>query len=381
MQNMTRIVVILGIRRIALCVLTMPLFLFRGCFAGGERQELNDVVASIVAEGNFSGSVLVAQHGRILLHENYGCAVYETNELFSQTTQFRIGCISKQFTAVAIMQLEAKGLIALDADVQTYLPEFPICGVTIQHLLTMTDGLPRYWDIQYDAQVCQQSRYDLSQAIYQSAIDYKFSHQPGTYFENTHTGYELLCLIVERVSGLRFEAYMQKNIFDRIGMKQTECSFACCNSADLGVGYTIDGGIPKRYASVHQHYLPGATGLCSTAYDLHMWLCALKTPDLIMSTKSFEEMIMPRCALPSSFFKSLQPLSDIHYGYGLILATIGGKSCFGHFGKMLGFNNAMFYFPEEEASIIVLSNLRHAPVSSLLCRLASVLFKVDDLIS
>jgi CubicO group peptidase (beta-lactamase class C family) len=294
---------------------------------------MDEVVTKIADSSLFSGSVLVAQNGTILLNKGYGLADREQNIPNTPQTVFRIGSIGKQFTAMGIMILQARGKLDVQDPACNYLTDCPEAWqtITIHHLLTHTSGV---------------------------VIDSpNLISKPGTKFLYNNDGYRLLGRIIEQVSGKPYDVLMQEMIFDPLKMTHTNFTPHQENEA---VGYTtyMISGIPARYPDPADLLAIG--GHYSTVEDLYLWDQALYTEQLIPQAL-LEMMNTPYVSVAND------PILQIYgdqtgYGYGLVIGQVNGHRAIGHMGVVEGFHTFMSRYPDDKLVIIVLSNHSDGPV-------------------
>jgi CubicO group peptidase (beta-lactamase class C family) len=247
------------------------------------RDRLDSVLTRLEKTG-YSGAVLVAQDGKIILHKGYGLADRERDIRNTPETLFSIASITKVFTAAAILKLEMQGKLKTSDLISLYLGAFPKkkSGARIHHLLTHTSGL-----------VIKGARLDYSsrQAFVKSVKETPVAAKPGKQYQYLNAGYSLLAAIIEEVSGLPFETYLQKYIFDPAGMTSTGFGWDQRFNALVAVGYEGDDLASLKPAP----RLPnnwenrGPSGVVTTVGDMYKWIQALST-NLILSPKATRKM-------------------------------------------------------------------------------------------
>jgi CubicO group peptidase (beta-lactamase class C family) len=204
-------------------------------------QKLDEYIRGAEEVWKFSGTVLVAKDGKPVLDRGYGMANYELGVPNTPEMKFLIGSITKQFTATAIMQLAEKGLLDVNDPISKYLPEYPKetgDSITVHHLLTHTSGVPSYTD---NAELMGRRATKMStEEILNSFKDKPLDFPPGGQFKYSNSGYYLLGLIVENVSGKSYEEYLQENIFDPLGMAHTGYGHHRPILPNRAAGYELD---------------------------------------------------------------------------------------------------------------------------------------------
>jgi len=295
----------------------------------------------------FSGSVLVAQYGQVILSKGYGLADREKKIPNTAQTRFRIYSITKGFTATAILMLQEQGKLNVQESICEYFVSCPEAWkpITIHYLLTHTSGIPdTVWPhlTQEISQVIT-STLPLEKGI----TDLKTKplvYQPGDHWEYNQTGYVLLGKIIESSSGQTYEAFLQKNIFEPLHMSNTGYDH---NRDDLAIGYKDS---TKNVADpVNSEVLFSGGGLYSTVEDLYLWDQALYTNKLLPQ-KALDTMFTPYVLLDAS-----DPNSQ-SYGYGWIIVTTGQRRIVYHPGGYYGYASMIRRFPDDYATIIILSN-------------------------
>jgi len=288
---------------------------------------------------SFSGAVLIAQNDQVLVRKAYGYA--DRSRMIANTpdTRFRLGSVSKQFTAMAILMLQARGKLNVQDRICKHLADCPTVweDITIHHLLTHSSGMRDYL-----AQ-CFSSADQVQQTILQ-ARSQPLAFEPGARAAYSNVGYRVLAEIVERVSGERYGPFLQKNIFGPLHMTRT--AFETSETPGLAVGYT-DKFLPACPMDMSFEY--GEGGINSTVEDLYHWEQALNTEKLIS---------LP---LLESIFTAHMPADDqmgitggIGYGWGVGQQL--GHSVSLHGGFIQGFTSVIARFPDDHLTLIMLSN-------------------------
>ncbi len=317
--------------------------------------QVDDYLNGLVKQNRFSGAVLVARDGRVLLSKGYGLANVELEVPNTPQTRFRLGSITKQFTAAAILLLQEQGKLGVQDTVCKYVENCPAAwaSITIHHLLTHTSGIPNLTAFP-DYQKTMAAPTTLPEIIARFR-DKPLEFKPGERFDYSNSGYILLGSIVEKASGKTYADFMRESVFAPLGMNDT--------------GVEIPGEIIKRRASgyrfgptgfVNAPYLDmtiphGAGALYSTVEDLYRWDQGLFGGKLL-AQKSLDAM--------------LTVVKDF-YAYGIGVDTQFKLRRIGHSGGINGFNTYMARFPAERATFIVLSNLENStPTTQIETRLA-----------
>ena len=304
-------------------------------------------------QGVFSGAVLVAEAGKVIYQKGFGYANVDTKEKLEPESVFRLGSLSKQFTAMCIMILEEQGKLNYDDDLQKYLPELKYDGITIRHLLWHTSGIPSYMDFMPKHGFGDDDEYindDVIQTMASHHPEREF--EPGDQYKYSNTGYVLLASIVERASGISFVQFIQQNIFDRVGMSSSTIPFGKNQFVDMdnrvrGYNRKKDGGyVDNDYAS-YDYDLYGDGGMFSNVIDLFKWNEALATEKLV-SKDTIQEAYKPYVLNDGS-------VGD--YGFGWWINEVDTNTIVEHSGSWIGFRTYILRDITNNHCVIVLTNL------------------------
>ena len=340
------------IRRIVIVTL-----LATGCFGQEDpTARMEQVVQSYVSAKQFMGSVLVARDGKVLLSHGYGSANLEWEIPNSPTTKFRLGSITKQFTATCILLLEERGKLKIDDPVKKYMPDAPAAWdkITIYHLLTHTSGIPSFTGFpDYRATEAIATTPEQLAARFR---DKPLEFQPGEKWNYSNSGYVLLGYLIEKISGQSYGEFVQKNIFDPLGMKDSGY-----DSNVAIIPHRADGYTPKPKGIEHAGYIDmsipfSAGALYSTTEDLLLWEQGL-FGGKVLSAASLQKMTTP--------FKN-------DYAFGLGVRNDKGLKVIDHGGGIEGFNTQLGYYPDDKLVVAVLGNLNGGAPSAIAAKLASV---------
>jgi CubicO group peptidase (beta-lactamase class C family) len=320
-----------------------------------------DAIASIDAylgnlarEGAFRGSVLVAQGDAVLLAEGYGPADVENGLPNTPQTRFRIGSVTKQFTAMAALILHARGQIDLDDPVCYYIPGCPVhwSEITIHQLLTHQSGLPDSWEFYADNNEPGVS-YEPEEIVGWFK-DAPLDFVPGARFSYSNTGYLLLGLLVKEVSGQSYERFLRQEIFEPLAMADTGYAH---DDAGLAVGYRT-GDLEAPFVNASLAYAAG--GLYSTVQDLYRWDRSFYT-EALLPQELLEATFTSFVSTP--YFAYAPAYDSVGYGYGWFVGQRLGRRVAGHGGSYDGFRALIERYPDDEISIIVLSNLERSDIA------------------
>ena len=302
---------------------------------------MDQVVRASVEAEEFSGSVLVARDGEVLLDRGYGFANREWSIPNDGDTKFRLGSVTKQFTAVAIMVLSERGLVDLDAPVKTYLPDAPAAwdGVTVRHLLTHTSGVPSFTDFDdYEASKTRPATVDSLIARFR---DRPLDFQPGEGWAYSNSGYVVLTAIVEKTSGKSYTGFVTETLFQPLGMSDSGYDSHAAILPHRASGYTPSAGGIVNADYVDMSIPQGAGALYSTTHDLLKWE---------------QGLFGGRLLSPESLTLLTTPVRN-RYAFGLGVTEAGGNTTIAHSGGIEGFNTHMAYDPARRITVIALGNL------------------------
>ncbi|WP_431245154.1 serine hydrolase domain-containing protein [Flavobacterium sp. P21] len=321
--------------------------------------------------------ILVAKKGKIVYKNAFGNANLELNVPMKPEMVFKLGSITKQFTAVAILQLVEQGKISLQDSLQKFIPDYPSKSktITIENLLTHTSGIKDYMQIDYKEPYLERRDFEPKEII-DRFKNVPLEFEPGTKYKYSNSGYFLLGYIIEKISGKSYETYMQENILKPLDLKQIYFDTSNNLIPNRVNGYRKEGKEFKNadYWSMTIAYAAGE--LISNVDDLFNWNKGLYSYK-ILKKETLEKAFVP--------FK-LKDGSTIGYGYGWILKNIKGIKSIEHGGAITGFLSNEIYFPEEDVFVVALFNCECAPKEELSVDIASLALgktfqnevKVDD---
>jgi D-alanyl-D-alanine carboxypeptidase len=292
-------------------------------------------------------AAIVVKDGGVVFRKAYGMASLELGVPLQPDMVFRLGSITKQFTATAIMMLVEEGKLALDDPIEKHLPGYPTQGhrITIEHLLTHTSGIQSYTDIpgwMTSKVLAEMSVQELIDGFKKEPMQFA----PGERYRYNNSAYVLLGAIIEKASGKSYESFLKERIFEPLGMKGTYYGSNEPIIAKRVSGYTADAKAPKtaRYLSMTQPYSAGA--LVSSVDDLALWDAALYTEKLLRRS-SLERMWTPYATKDGK---------STRYGYGWAVSELRGRRAIEHGGGIFGFSTYATRLPDERLYVAVLCN-------------------------
>jgi CubicO group peptidase (beta-lactamase class C family) len=317
----------------------------------GDVARMQQSIQQLVSQGHFMGSVLVAQGDRVLLDRGYGSANIELRVADSPATKYRLGSVSKQFTAACILLLQERGKLKITDPVKNYLADAPPAwdAITIFDLLTHTSGIPSYSDFpDFNAtKALPATPRQLVDRFRNKPLDFA----PGTAWRYSNSGYTLLGYLIERISGQSYAQFLQQNIFDPLGMKDSGYDSNAAIIYRRAEGYTPGpDGKPVNADYIDMSVPFAAGGLYSTTADLLRWERGLYGGKL----------------LSAASLKRMTTVFMNHYALGLTVNQApGGEQIFGHGGGVYGFNSEVSYVPADRLAVIVLANLNGPAVQMI----------------
>ena len=337
-----------------------------GCLAPGilpaqsgavENNRLEVLVDSLaeaaIAAGPLAGlSIGVGQGNDVLVAKGYGYADLENDVPATAQTVYRIGSITKQFTALAILELRERGLVSLDDAITKFLPGYSTQGhrVTVHHLLTHTSGIrsyttlgPDFWGGAVRLDLSHEQPIDMFE-------DEPFDFPPGERWKYNNSGYYLLGVIVERATGEPYRDYVERHVFQPLGMRGSSYCDERTIVPHRAAGYALSDGILYNDGPISMN-VPGAAGaLCSTVLDLLKWQRALND-DVLISEESRRRMTAE---------STLGDGSGTRYAYGLGVRMINGRRVLTHAGGINGFSTILTHCPEDDLTVAVLANVERS---------------------
>ncbi|WP_430390467.1 serine hydrolase [Dyella sp. 20L07] len=309
-------------------------------------------------------AVEVVQDGKVVYRRAFGMADIEQGRQITPSTPFHVASLSKQFTAFAVLLLVQDGRLSLDDDVHRYLPELPDFGhvIQIRHLLNHTSGLRDQWNLLAMAGWRMEDVITNDDVMGLVRRQRSLNFEPGTEFEYCNTGYTLLGLIVERVSGKSLAAFSKERIFDPLGMKHTffheqyatlVAGRAQSYQPSPGTGYE---GVALSYSTV------GPSSLFTTADDLVLW--ERNFDDARVGGKP----LLAQMQTPAT----LNDGTALDYGDGLFVGSYRGLKSIDHDGADAGFRSYLLRFPDQHLAIVIVGNGADVQANRLGERIADI---------
>lgn len=306
---------------------------------------------------------LVAEKGKIIYKKAFGMANLELNVAMDTNMIFGIGSITKQFTAVAILQLVEQGKLSLDDDISKYIKDYPTHGyhISIANLLTHTSGIKSFGDI--DGWDANKERIDFSvDELIDEFKNEPMEFAPGTKWSYCNSGYTLAGKIIEVVSGISYPQYLEEKLFKPAGMNNTYYGNNQKVIEKRAYPYQEINGeiINAEYVSISQRFSSGS--IISTAEDLFIWNEALKKNILINSNS---------LGLARTEFKLIDG-SGTGYGLGWNISDVNGSVTYEHAGSINGYRSNEIYMPNEDIFIVILTNRDYDSPTDLSVKIAAM---------
>jgi D-alanyl-D-alanine carboxypeptidase len=314
--------------------------------------DLDAIVQRVITQERVVGaSVLVARGDRILLHKGYGFADLALEAPTKDETVYHVVGPMLPFTGIAVMQQVERGKLSLDDDISKFIPEFPLQGhhVTVRQLLNHTSGIVDYHYLgdPIEATSRQPKALDEVMTLYAGK---NWVNDPGKKWDWSISGFNLLVTIVERVTGQSFPDYVQQNIFKPAGVKSTSYCDDFTLTRGLAHAYRKRG---ESYVEAHENGMAYNSDLrfCSTVGDLLQLWRAIKAQNLVRP-ETFQQMTTAEGA--AQHMSAQDPKAQ--YGFAMILNHEEDHRRIGQHGSLMGYSGSLYDFPEDQLTIIVLTN-------------------------
>jgi len=323
---------------------------------------IDEYMNSQVKESRFSGAILVARSGKVLLAKGYGFANIELNVLNDPSSKFRLGSVSQQFTATAILDLQEEGRLNILDSVCKYIPECPYNWqeIKIVNLLAHTSGISNFTELpDYESTSMLPTTVPELLARFK---DKPLEFRPGEKFKYSNSGYQVLGAVIENVSGRPYAKYLAEHIFAPLEMRDTGYDSSTIILPHRVSGYRQNG---DKNSFLNATYLDmsipfSAGGLYSTVEDLYRWDRALYNEKLI-SKKSLDQMYTP--------------YRD-GYGFGWKILKEFQRRVLMSAGRINGFSASIRRYLDDDACVIVLGNLESIDAEKISHDLGAILFDV-----
>ena len=323
------------------------------------KEQIENYLEAYTKLWAFSGSIAAIKHGEKLFEKAYGYANIEHHVENTTETKYRIWSITKQFTAAAILILEERGLLRVEDSMRKHFPEWIDLSseITIHHLLTHTSGVFNYANLP-DAHKTfyrmDHKKADLIKTFTSTPLDF----EPGTKWSYTNSGYYLLGMLIEKLSGNTYSEFLSDNIFIPLGMFHTGVDDEKRIIENKASGYYLNGNDLINCLYVNMNLILSSGGMYSTVGDLLIWDQALSN-DKLLSRGSIEKM--------NTQYKN-------NYGYGVSINMNGNRKVVQHNGSCEGFLTEIHRYVDDDFAVVVLSNYGFTAVNKLCKVIAAIAF-------
>lgn len=321
-------------------------------------SQINEKIDSLFSDYSVESpgaAVMVIKNGNIILNKGYGLADLENKTYVNSSTNFRLASVTKQFTASAILILVEREKLNLNDKLSDIFEDFPLYGerITIKNLLNHTSGLIDYEDLIPDSATVQVKDKDVLKMMMELDSVY---FEPGSKFRYSNTGYALLAMTVEKISGLSFGKFLQENIFDPLDMENTishEEGITIVNSRAYGYSRKDDIFF-KDDQSITSAVL-GDGGIYSSTEDIFKWDQSLYTGK-ILKKETIAKVFERGTLINGELFD---------YGFGWHRKIYLDKEIVYHTGSTRGFRTVIYRIPSEELTVIILTNRNEGDTEGL----------------
>jgi len=338
--------------------------------AGGQAQDKARAIDAFLTgyheAGLLNGAALVAQHGKVVFRKGFGFADFEWQIPNTPDTKFRLGSITKQFTATLIMQLVNEGKLRTDAKLSDVLPYYRSDTgrrITVEHLLTHTSGIPSYTGLPNFMSEISRDPYGVKDFV-QKYCSGDLEFEPGTAYRYNNSGYFILGAIVEHLTGKPYERVLKERVFEPLGMHDSGYDRSQPVLRKRARAYTqrLGGVVNADYLDMSLPYAAGS--LYSTVDDLYLWDQALYT-EKVLPASARDQMFTPR-------------LSNYGFGWGIRKDRIGfdkaERLMIGHGGGINGFNTQLTRIPEDRHLVVLLNNTGTTNLNAMVTGVIDLLY-------
>lgn len=321
-------------------------------FSQSLESKIDSLIQTEFNDPNEPGGVfLISHNGKSTYKKAFGMANLELDVKMTPDNVFQIGSMTKQFTAIAILMLEEQGKLSVNDPISTFIPDYPNgTNITVSHLLTHTSGIKDFTKMETISEISQKEMTpkEMVDFFKEESVDFG----PGEKFEYNNSGYVVLGYLIELTSGEKYEDFIQKNIFDKIGMENSYYASdrKVIKNRAYGYHHKSYGFVNKTVISFSVPFSSGS--LMSTLDDMLKWQNALN-----------QHVLLQAETLSKAFTKqSLNSGEKIEYGYGWHIKNSDGIPSWEHGGSIFGFKSMGVYLPNEDIYILGFSNCDcHSP--------------------
>jgi CubicO group peptidase (beta-lactamase class C family) len=344
--------------------------------ADPSASQIDAIFSSLKSTNAPGAAVLVVRNARAVFRSGYGVTDLHTLHKIDAHTNFRLASFTKQFTAASIMLLARDGKLRYDDHLNDFFPEFPGYGksITVRNLLNHTSGLPDYEDIlmkKYEGTPPEKVPQILDAGVLRLLEAQTAGKFPaGSKWEYSNSGYAVLAMIVEKVSGKPFGQFLQERIFTPLGMKHTLAYEKGKNEVPhRAYGYSKEDGAWRQTDQSPTSAVLGDGGIYSSPDDLARWDRALRDHTLL-SEAEMQPALTP--VNPTDGPAKTPEGQTVRYGFGWFLDSYAGHRRMSHDGETVGFRTTIQRFPDDNLTIIVLANRADADPEALALKVADL---------
>ena len=325
--------------------------------------KVEEYMKAVVDVDGFSGTILVARDGKPIVSKGYGQANIELKVPNTPDAVFRLGSITKQFTGMAIAMLQERDKLSVSDPICKYFSECPEIWkpVTVNHLLRHTSGITNYTAFPDFAKttILPVTTAEMAERLKKEPLEFV----PGKKMSYSNSGYFLLGIIIEKVSGKPYAEFLEGNIFKPLGMDQTGYDDPVRMIMNRAAGYQKRSGKIVNAAYMDMSVPFAAGSLYSTTGDLLKWDQALYTEKLV-SKPTLDAIFRPE-------------KGDSGYTYGWSVSKRAGRLSISHGGGIYGFSTYIARYPDDRITVIALSNIQSAPAGPISNNLAAIVFGAE----
>jgi CubicO group peptidase (beta-lactamase class C family) len=345
-----------------ICYATVILIVLSVCLQAQDLSgKIENYLSAIRTRNTFNGTALIVHKGKILLYKAYGYKDLKNKIANDTSTIYRIGSLSKPFTAALIMLMEQEQRLRLQDPLSTYIPDFPKGhSITIEELLTHSSGIKDYLQVK-----SVQRLPDTAPPVPMDTLISYFSSEPlirlpEQKFSYSNSNYILLARIVEKITGKKFERVVREKIFEPLHMDHSGFDFKHLASAGKATGHVRNKSKFTATVDFDSTYAPGCGSMYASAMDLYRFYRGLCT-DRIFDPATRQRIFTPRHWL---------------YGYGWFVYDLYGRRCISHAGGVPGFICNLQFYPDDDLCIVLLSNTDGGDMIELSDTISSLVFQL-----
>jgi CubicO group peptidase (beta-lactamase class C family) len=302
-------------------------------------RKLDDYLTQTTKLYQFNGSVLIAKGDSTLLAKGYGWRDVQKDLKNSPQTIFQLGSLTKPFTSEIILMLNEKGRLSLHDKLSKFLPDYPNADkITIENLLDHTSGIYNYDVAETDTIAWTSVSRDT---ILSTFMHHPLEFKPGSQYRYSNSGYFLLGIVIEKITGMPYEQAVREWILKPLHMYRSGFDFIHLLDPDKATGYAVFDSTTQRPVHLIDSTVPYAAGaMYSDVIDLFAWARSVARRELLS---------------PKTWNRAQTPVKS-NYGYGWISDKVNGKNFVGHGGGIMGFRSLLCYFPADDITVILLDN-------------------------